>query len=153
MTFKFSSRKNEHRDEPKFVELDFWEDRENPHLCPVVLFLALAFDDDAFELIHSPDQLSSASLAANVHEHELRFKDTLHNVPVFRSFNSPYPQCHSDERQVRGWSVSAIDNGIYSLGERAGYESRITPSCARRGAVNILDSRLIPILSLLHILG
>ena len=97
-----------------------------PHLCPIALFLALAFQIDAFEVDLEdlfPVSMQEDALVVN-------FKDSVLDKPLFCNAAGDSP-----------WTYAGASCMFKNLTWRAGYMINITLYVIRRGAINILDSK------------
>jgi hypothetical protein len=101
------------------------EDRENPHLCPIKLFLTLILADNVFPDDLQPDDLFKGDFGREVIE--LPFKESMLDVPIFRMSKS----------STKGWSYSGCHAAFVALQERVGHEG-VTEYAFRRGAANVL---------------
>lgn len=109
------------------IILTLWEDRKYPHLCPIMPFLALAFDYGVFDLDAS--KLFSSTLDRDVVEVE--FNKAVLDKPLFRSCDG-----------ITAWTYAGCHKALTEVAYRAGYRCAVTSYAVRRGAINVLDCEL-----------
>ena len=64
------------------IQVTIWEDQEQPHLCPIMPFLILAYEHDALSV--TPETL----FCDNISQREsikIPFKEKVLNMPLFWS--------------------------------------------------------------------
>lgn len=105
------------------IKITLWEDRVYPHLCPIILFLSIAFEHGAFEL--EPEDLFRTTLDRDVVE--VNFKDAVLDTPLFRSSDGLSP-----------WTYAGCYGAVRALAYRAGYRCTVSSYAIRRGCVNAL---------------
>ena len=125
----------------RLIEISYtqtlWEDRLYPHLCPITLFLHLAFEDDAFDTIRTPEELFLYTTDREVVTFD--FKDEIKNTPLLRSSAS----CGRDiTEDVKAWTYSGCHGALIALAYRVGYRCRVTEYAIRRWAANVLASEV-----------
>ncbi len=113
------------------IKLTLWEDRLYPHLCPIIPFLAIAFEHGAFDL--EAEDLFCSTLDRDVVE--VNFNDAVLDTPLFRSTRS--------SGGVSAWTYSGSHWAVKDLAYRAGYRCVVTSYAIRRGCVNVLSSELL----------
>ena len=114
--------------------------------CPIVLFLVIAFIDDAFLVLSSPEQLSKFHIPLNRESLELRFKEGMQQEPIFRKVWRQLVvtnQCLSAE-QFRKY--------LRELSIEAGFTTPVLPYAIRRGAANTIEGKGILIPNILKML-
>ena len=107
------------------------ENDECPALCAVTHFLALAFADDAF--LHeglTPENIYSLEPQEGRPVIWIPFSPAVKGIPIFRS-------SHLTANGVRvhpnkALSASTVNVWLKRLGQRAGFEHRLTAYCIRR---------------------
>ena len=109
------------------IQVTIWEDREQPHLCPIMPFLILAYEHDAFSV--TPEALFRDTIGQR-ESVEIPFKETVLDMPLFRSQDG-----------VTAWSHASSYAALTRLARRAGYECKVNPYCIRRGAANLLSGK------------
>lgn len=117
------------------LKLTLWEDRQYPHLCPIILFRTLAVADDAFEHIDDPEDLFPVHLKRDVVH--VRVKESALDTPLFICSECCDPQWSGP---IKAWTFGGASSGLAAWAMRAGCDERITAYAVRRGAVNVLDS-------------
>ncbi|KAH9205387.1 hypothetical protein DL95DRAFT_397678, partial [Leptodontidium sp. 2 PMI_412] len=123
LTMTFQYMKGDRLDLSKFVTLTLWEDRELPHLCPIIHFLALAFEHDAFEF--TLEQIFRPRIDPKVIE--VPFRAEVLETPLFRDLKG------------EPWSYNACSVMFKAVVYRVGYEAPASAYSIRRWAVNALD--------------
>jgi len=118
-------------------EMNLIADLDYPHLCPISLFLGIAFADDAFESITDPEQLFCPKLECEART--FKFKKSVLNLPVFKAASS----CGKDQRsdQISAQTYSSSHLQFKGLGYRFGCRVPPTSYAIRRGAANILNGQ------------
>ncbi|KFZ20126.1 hypothetical protein V501_00286 [Pseudogymnoascus sp. VKM F-4519 (FW-2642)] len=124
LTITFKLMKGDRDKEDEFVTITLWEDRVYLHLCPVMPFLTLAYEHDAFDI--KPEELFCATLDRTVVEVPL--KDAVLDTPLFRAADG-----------TAAWTYAASYRALTELAYRAGYRCQVTSYAIRRGAANILE--------------
>lgn len=120
------------------LTMNLTADPDLPHLCPIALFLGIAFADDAFEGITNPEQLFRPKIGYEAKT--FKFKKSVLNTPVFKAAVS----CHNGPKgqisdQIAAWAYSGCHKQLKGLGYRFGYRVPPTSYAIRRGAANILN--------------
>jgi hypothetical protein len=101
-------------------------------MCPITLFLALAFADDAFATVKSIDELYDKAICPGTYV-DLPFRESILDTPVFQELNS------CDEPTP--WSYNGFHRSLKTLAQRAGFKDNFTSYILRRTSANILDSK------------
>ena len=112
------------------------ETRSDPILCPVMNLLALAFADDAFECLRSPQDLMILKVPAQRQSLELKWKDVMLDEFVFRA---------SDPNQVitsKPLSYNSYRYNLREAGVKAGFPDNLTPYALRRGGANAIEGNV-----------
>ncbi|KAI9855621.1 MAG: hypothetical protein M1824_005948 [Vezdaea acicularis] len=123
------------RTEPvKFV---FHERDDHLAFCPILLFLALAFADEAFEDVSSPEALNRIRVPPCREAIQFRWKNSMLNIPIFRQTESTV----NGPRISPTRALPASDYAAYlgKLSLSAGLERKVTPYCLRRGGANAIE--------------
>lgn len=94
-----------------------WKDH-GLYLCPILPFLALAFQDKAFKDYETPEQLFALRSIPKQKARRIEFKDSVKDKPVFRQCTSQQPNKIDD---TRGLEYSSIRNVVIELSMVAGY--------------------------------
>ena len=109
------------------ISVRLTEDREYPHICPILSFLAPTYEHSALSI-----------------DPRHTFPETLSNNSSFLiPFNEAVldtPFCRSEWAGPTAWSHNASSNIWKQLGERAGYQCSLSPYCFWRGTANLLSS-------------
>lgn len=137
---KIRNQKNHCNKEADDVVHLLFDEPENPFLCPVTHYCALAFADDAFKAYKCPSDLNS------VRRHvDIRIKPEMADVPILRGLTAA-----GQISKTNILSVDALGILLAALGRRAGYRDTLTPYCFRRGfgnsiinVVSSVDRRLL----------
>ncbi|KAF8466893.1 hypothetical protein BDZ91DRAFT_724321 [Kalaharituber pfeilii] len=109
---------------------------ETPLLCPVLLTLALAFDDYAFKV---PDMTPTKLLGLKIVKEartslHVEWKESMLDVPIFRKM-----QTNRVLSPKRALDYNTAQEHVKHLGEAFGFRGPITFYCSRRGAANAID--------------
>ncbi|KAI9768155.1 MAG: hypothetical protein M1839_004182 [Geoglossum umbratile] len=115
---------------PQFVDVILRE-RKIIAQCPVVAFLALAFADDAFQDISTPEELFSLRIPEGEDHLPVPWKQEMQDIPIFK-------------QQTKGGNTKPLSRGAFEshlaeLSIRAGYEISVKPHYIRRGVANRVD--------------
>ncbi|KAK6531025.1 hypothetical protein TWF281_007851 [Arthrobotrys megalospora] len=114
----------------------------NPSLCPVLLFLALGFTDNAFAELSEPSDLRRLRIPDGRDGLELQWKETVMEMPIFRkTMTRSYNGKISDTDPL---TTRDFRGDLANLGFRAGYEHRLHPRCFRYGSSNAAAPYLTP---------
>lgn len=105
-------------------------------MCPVTLFLALAFADDAFATVASIEELYDPKTCTTKYI-DIPFKSSILNTPLFRSNAS----IKSQDKAVP-LTYSSFLSTLKNVAHRAGFKDHFTPYVIRRTAANILNGKL-----------
>lgn len=103
-------------------------------LCPVTLFLALAFADDAFNGSLIPEQLFEMKKSQSGTYRALEWKSTILETPVIRQ------SLKGQISQKRGMTYDAFLKQYHALLERAGFQLHSSPYAIRRGTANSIEN-------------
>ena len=109
------------------ISIRLTEDRENPHICPILPLFALACEYSALSI--DPRHLFPEMLSNNSSTH-IPFNEAVLDTPFFRS----------EGAEPTAWSHNDFSNMLKRLGERAGYQCVLSPYCFRHGTANLLSS-------------
>ncbi|KAF9638820.1 hypothetical protein BFW01_g9717 [Lasiodiplodia theobromae] len=132
ITFKL--RKNQRRDESKYISLSFYEEPTQRDVCPVTNFLAFAIADGA---IDQTDVLNEKRIAPGMKSERIHVKEAVAEVPILRAIEN---QCKISSTRILKYS--SLNHFLGQLGKRAGYEDNLTSYCFRRGAGNQFDENV-----------
>ncbi|KAH7047635.1 hypothetical protein B0J12DRAFT_756324, partial [Macrophomina phaseolina] len=130
----FQLRKNQRRDESKYITLSFYEEPSQRDVCPVTYFIALAVADGAIQM---SDVLSKEKITTGKKSDPIHIKDSVADVPILRAIEN-----QSRISQDRILKYSSLNHFLSQLGKRAGYEDNLTSYCFRRGAGNVFDENV-----------
>jgi len=109
--------------------------------CPIAHITGLAFADDAFESARlTPELLHRLRVPNRLHVLPLRFKKSMHNIPIFRS--TVQTESGVFTHPTRPMSYPAANNALKRLGEIAGYRYPIHYYCFRRWVANEANREL-----------
>ena len=107
--------------------------------CPILQFLALAIDDNAFEApeLKSPEHIYRIKVSRPRNSLHLRWKESILDTPVFRR------SVHSADG-IRTSSNMALPYDTLNAymkrsGRSAGFYEDFKPYCIRRGTANAVD--------------
>jgi hypothetical protein len=108
--------------------------------CPILQFLALAIDDDAFEIpeLKSPEhifQIKVNRLRKSLH---LRWKESILDTPVFRRSVRAADGIRTSDNMAMPYDT--LNTYMKRLGRSAGFREDLKPYCIRRGTANAVDS-------------
>lgn len=125
-------------DNPKHKWVTFREDRICRGRCPVTHFLGLAFADNAFIELKSPDDLYKLELGASTSNAaiELKFKDSVEDILIFRHCTT---NGQISPTQAMTYNVTAKELGELAL--RAGFRDWLRLYSLRRGAANAFEGK------------
>ncbi|KAL9583651.1 MAG: hypothetical protein Q9203_004996 [Teloschistes exilis] len=131
--------------------LTLFENGNQPAMCPIIYFLALAFADNIFHprLIQpglSVDRLHKFTCPTGRTTIDFSFREDILDAPIFR----PSAQVLSgkDGDTVRALTATRMRYWMIRLGERAGFPHALTPYCLRRDiATSLAGISLLPPLS------
>jgi hypothetical protein len=102
---------------------------------PIAYIAALAFVDDAFENARlTPELLYKLRVPKRLHVLPLRFKKSIHNIPIFRSTVRTASGVVTYLILPRSYHSASDD--LKRLGEVAGYRYLIHFYCFRRWVAN-----------------
>lgn len=102
--------------------------------CPVTLFLALAFTDNAFEGDLTPEKLLSMKDAQICKSRSLSWKSSTLNKPVFRQVTN-----NGMISDTRGLTYDNLRRNYQELLKRAGFLEQGSLYAIRRGAANAIE--------------
>lgn len=100
--------------------------------CPIILFLALAFADNAFLDASAPEELLELSCNTSSDRREILYKAEKKAEAVFKSEKGGLKN---------HFSYAAFFNHLKALSERAGYSAHVQPYSIRRAVANRLNGR------------
>ncbi|RPA95261.1 hypothetical protein L873DRAFT_1792437 [Choiromyces venosus 120613-1] len=107
--------------------------QEKNGICPIALFIALAFADDAFESrINSPEVLMKLKVPEGKESLQILFKLSVLHRYLFR-------QCNRDSVSEEPSTVLQMGDLLKKLGLRMGYLEKLLSYSFRRGAGRIAD--------------
>lgn len=112
------------------------EDKNPPHLCPVLQTLALALANNVLRGITALDDFKRIKPPENDHV-KTGIRPEMAEIPLIRS-----PHRKGDVGPTIIGLASRTRTMMTELTERASYEDRFTPYALRRGHSNMLDRRL-----------
>ena len=107
-------------------------------LCPIMLLLALAFADDAFEAVRTPAELF-AKKASNEGILHLRLKRSVLSQPLLREIVRGEGRAGSAERGLR---YRVLRPHIARIIQRAGFEEDFSLYSIRHGSANITEGKI-----------
>ena len=122
------------------IKMTLKEDRKTPSECTIVLFLALAFADNAFRHFSCPQALLSYMLKPNRHGHKVVFKPEILDKPIFRMAKTNSSKAETSP--TTAWTCQSSARTIGNLALRAGFPYPVRLYDLRRGSSNILNSKL-----------
>ncbi|KAK6495730.1 hypothetical protein TWF481_002777 [Arthrobotrys musiformis] len=105
---------------------------------PIILFLALAFADNAFKSqdIKQPADLFKLRVPSHLECLHIQWREDILEAPVFREAKST----GSEISETEALSYGVLQALMKNLGENAGYEEPLKPYNLRRAAANAIDS-------------
>ncbi|KAI9678043.1 MAG: hypothetical protein M1817_005987 [Caeruleum heppii] len=118
---------------PRFVDVVF-QQRQKFSQCPVAVFLALAFADDAFQDVSTPQELFTLKIPSGKERLTLRYKPSARCRSIFRQFTTS-----GKERGGKTYTTPLLHKALTDLSIRAGYETSIKPHYIRWGVANKVD--------------
>jgi hypothetical protein len=112
--------------------------------CPMLLFLALAFADDAFRDVSNVRDFFRLKVPVddNVQRQtlEIKFKDSVLDMPIFREISATSTGFTISDTEA--WSYGSVRTLTKELGRSAGFKQDITPYDMRRGAANKIEGTI-----------
>ena len=118
--------------------------------CPVVLFLALAFLDEALIAPENPSKLAQIQIPSYLQSLEFVFKDTVQEVNNSKIRYMVMTDVLQDPIFKKVWRGSKVTNDclcarafrakLHALSVAAGFPIPVLPYAIRRGAANSFDS-------------
>lgn len=115
------------------------QDTDRPALCPVLSLMSLAFADEAFEYVKSPEDLQRISVDENRLCYELKWKEGMQKIPIIRKTTATRKARHTELSSSLGWTAAIYGHLLKGLGKRAGFEQELRIYDLRRGAGNAFD--------------
>lgn len=115
-----------------------YECSEDPSTCPILLFLALAFDDDAFEAISTVQQLFDLKIPDHLTSLTIDFKDEVKEQPVFKRIGL---KSNNESEVPHAFQYKQLEGAINKLGLISGFKQNLTSYHLRRGAANAINSK------------
>jgi len=110
----------------------------NPHLalCPVTVFIATAFADEAFALpgLQTPQQLLNLKIPEGLNELHIPWTPAVLDTPIFR-------QCSDFSISSLPLSSHTLGDQLSKLGREAYLPMQLTCYALRRGTANCLDGK------------
>ena len=125
-------RKTKGSGPPKTFQLS---ERKTRIFCPIVLFLCLAFLDDAFQSLDHPGGLTDIYIPSYRQSLTFSFKETVHENPVFRQV------WRGLRVTTEALSANQFRKDLKALSLAAGFPVPVLPYAIRRGAVNTLEGK------------
>lgn len=110
----------------------FFQSPENRACCVVTHFLALAIADGALTMA----AITNAKIDPGANSKILAFPEKVQELPIIRAMDR-------DQHSISATNILTFavwNSCLVNLGERAGYEEKLTSYCFRRGVGNALDS-------------
>lgn len=132
----FNLRKNERGDDGEVYEQQIFEDLTSREMCPVTLFLALAFADDAFANIKNIEELYDPKICTAKYI-DIPFKESILDKPLFRNNRTM-----KSSEKVEALTYQAFNNSMRNLAQRAGFKDIFTSYVIRRTSANILNQHV-----------
>ena len=118
----------------------FYERHDSLAFCPITLFLALAFADEAFEAkINTPAELFSKSVPEGLEGLTVHWKPTIEDTPVFRRAERSKGYYRTSPTKMLTQASHNAD--IKRLGLVAGFPEKLVAYCLRRGVANAVDGK------------
>jgi hypothetical protein len=114
--------------------LVLYEEQDDRALCPVTWFLAQALADRVFEDVESIDDMESREIPPGASRYTFRYRSGKDTQPIMRGVR---PDGTISDNNI--WNYNCFSNQIKSLGQRAGYEDRLSAYCFRRGYANAIQ--------------
>ncbi|KAF1352467.1 hypothetical protein BDV97DRAFT_282815, partial [Delphinella strobiligena] len=135
MSIKIRNRKNHRNNDAESPSFLLYEDLENPFLCPVSHFCALAFADNAFTNIESPADLRALQKQSlnDTDPSRIHIRESMLEIPILRSTSRAG---RVSDGEILG--TGSLNYLLRNLGQRAGYKDVLTSYCFRRGFANEL---------------
>ncbi|KAI9717973.1 MAG: hypothetical protein M1828_007009 [Chrysothrix sp. TS-e1954] len=136
LTIMLKVTKNElHRKRPKVYT--FMLD-DNPTLCLVSHFMALALADSAFATnsIDSPETVFELKPRLGTNALSIPWKPEILDTPIFRRWTTSGDKKIEDSQRL---TYNGVNDYFQKLGLQAGFEEPMTSYCLRRGAGNAFN--------------
>ena len=119
----------------------FYERHDCLAFCPITLFLALAFADEAFEAnIRTPVELLTKEVPQNLEGLTVHWKRSIEDTPVLRRAERVKGYYRTSPTKMLTQASQNAD--IKRLGLVAGFPERVVAYCLRRGVANAVDGKL-----------
>jgi hypothetical protein len=112
------------------------EEPEDRSLCPVTYFLALALADGVFEGCTTMHDLEAKETPPGSASCSFKYKASVGDKPLLRRIE-PDGNVSPD----RILTYDCLNGMLKNLGQRAGYEDKLSAYCFRRGYGNAVDSK------------
>jgi len=118
------------------IEHTFKEDRISPHLCPILMFLTLAFTDEVFEDFPTLEKLFNYRFALG--------KKKYLRVHYKASKSQLFPLGGRDGKfgpisPTLPWRYDHVRKAMNALSQRAGYATWVPAYAWRRGSLTTLQ--------------
>ena len=105
-------------------------------MCPVTHFMALALADNVFEDCNSFQDIDAKKLPLGSSLYKYRYKPEAKKRPILRSI------CNNglvSENDIL--TYNCFNNMLKGIGQRAGYEDRLSAYCFRRAYAKAVESK------------
>lgn len=106
---------------------------DNLVFCPILLLLALAFSDNAFESIRSPQDLYKLEIPSERNCLEIRWKPEIQKTPIVRSI------IRNTVAEAQPLTYHSLHSYLGQLGRSVGFSMPVTAYCLRRALMNLVD--------------
>ena len=117
-----------------------YEEAEMRSMCPVTYFLALALADGVFDGCESFKDIEAKELPPGSSLYKYRYKSEAKQRPILRSIN---PNGTVSDNEIL--TYNCFNNMLKGIGQRAGYEDRLSAYCFRRAYAKAVESKKQPI--------
>lgn len=104
--------------------------------------MSLAFADNAFEDIESPDRLKRIRVPSYRQSIELKWKQSILETLVFRQVHATVQGARISPE--RAFTAGELGTQLRNLGHAAGFSQNVTPYFLQREGVNRVEGKLRP---------
>ncbi|KAF1360100.1 hypothetical protein EJ07DRAFT_118025 [Lizonia empirigonia] len=116
-----------------------YEEATMRSMCPVTHFMALALADEVFEDCKSFQDIEAKELPPGSSLYKYRYKPEAKSKPILRSIRNNGSVSENDIL-----TYNCFNNMLKGLGQRAGYEDRLSAYCFRRAYAKAVEKTATP---------
>ena len=113
-----------------------YEETAMRSMCPVTHFIALALADGVFEDCNTFQDIENMKLQPGSSFCKYRYKSDAKERPILRSISNTGLVSETDIL-----SYNCFNNMLKGIGQRAGYEDRLSAYCFRRAYAKAVESK------------